>query len=90
MWCARKYIFLQDSRASQLSTSPKKLSVPINFCVHTFRVLSWINYAIPAVSRLFAYIVVLIQTPIDRDIGICIEYIQISEWYRRVAAGPLH
>ena len=59
---------------------PKKLSVPIH-CVHTFRVLSRINYAISAVSRLLAYIVVLIQTPIDRDIDTSIGLVQFSEWY---------
>ena len=65
------------------SLPPKRLTVPIN-CVHTFRLLSQIeSYAIPAVSCVFAYIVILFQTPINRDIYVSIGYVQLSERYYR-------
>ena len=65
------------------SISPKKLSVPIN-CVHkAFAYCSRISYAISTVSCLFVYIAVRFQTPIDRDIGTSIGYVQLSERYYR-------
>ena len=63
------------------SLLPKRLTVPVN-CIHTFRLLSRIDYATPAVSCVFAYIVVLFQMPIDRDIVTSIRCIGLSEWYR--------
>ena len=71
------------------SLLPKRLTVPVN-CVRTFRLLSRIDYAIPAVSCVFAYIVILFQTPIDRDIYASIEYVQLSERGTIALVIPLH
>ena len=71
------------------SLLPKRLTVPVN-CVRTFHLLSRIDYAIPAVSCVFAYIVILFQTPIDRDIYASIEYVQLSERGTIALVIPLH